>query len=72
MTTFDSIHNQARTLSAAEQIRLAELLLREARDETSEDEAAIGRRGLAAWTDSAQSEDWSSFYPASLRRRKVG
>ncbi|MCC6361228.1 MAG: hypothetical protein IT450_21015 [Phycisphaerales bacterium] len=38
------------------------------RNSEGEDEAAIARRGLLAWTESAAPEDWSAYYPPSLRK----
>lgn len=72
MANFDSIHDQARSLSPADRVRLAQLLLEEAGREDQNDEIGVGQRGLAAWSDSTRGEDWSEFYPNSLRKRKVG
>ena len=72
MADFDSIHNQARGLPLTDRQRLARLLLAETSTGEPTDEIAVGERGLAAWTDSTRSEDWSQFYPPSLRKRKAG
>jgi hypothetical protein len=72
MANFDSIHEQARSLPLADRLRLARLLLEQAKLDDQSDEIGVGQRGLAAWSDSARAEDWSEFYPASLRKRKVG
>jgi hypothetical protein len=69
---FNSVREQARRLSTADRLRLAKQLLAEARDEIPGDEIETGERGLAEWTDSTRGEDWSEFYPPSLRKRKVG
>lgn len=72
MTTFDSIIKAARSLNLAERVRLARTLLAEASSDVQDDEAAVGRRGLASLTASTRDEDWSEFYPPDLRQRKAG
>ena len=69
---FNSVHDQARRLPLADRLRLARQLLEEGDIELQSDEAEAGERGLAEWTDSTRGEDWSEFYPPSLRKRKVG
>ncbi|MCI0630748.1 MAG: hypothetical protein L0Y44_08870 [Phycisphaerales bacterium] len=59
MTTFDSIVEQARSLTLADRLRLARLLLEEAKIENQTDEIGVGERGLSAWSDSTRGEDWS-------------
>lgn len=52
---------------------LASVSPRSGRESTSEDEAALARRGLLAWTESPGAEDWSAYYPTRLRKgRKTG
>jgi hypothetical protein len=67
MADIDSIREQARSLPPADRSRLARLLSEEDRDEIG-----AGERGLAALTESTGGEDWSEFYPASLREKKGG
>ena len=68
MSKIESLLKEARSLSTAERRQLAELLLAQAGEEADRDEAAVGRRGLATWTESTRSEDWSPFYPSKLRK----
>lgn len=67
MTKLESLLSAARSLTNAERRRLAELLLQQADLEAEEDDAAAGLRGLQAWTESASGEDWSEYYPDTLR-----
>jgi hypothetical protein len=67
MTKIETLLAEARSLSIAEQRRLAELLLEQAEIEAETDDAATGLRGLRAWTESVAAEDWSAHYPDSLR-----
>jgi len=67
MADVDSIRNQASLLPPSERARLTKLLVEEDQDETG-----VGLRGLAALTESSRGEDWSEFYPASLREKKGG
>jgi len=67
MSRFEILLKDAQLLTNAERRRLAELLLRQARLEAEADDAAAGERGLRAWTASAVEEDWSAYYPDSLR-----
>jgi hypothetical protein len=67
MTKLEAILKDADELSQGEFERLVNLLLARVRDRDEDDEIALGRRGLAAWTESAQGEDWSGFYPDSLK-----
>ena len=72
MADVNLILQQARMLSAVERMRLIEALLKEVATEADADEIGVGVRGLHAWSDSTRGEDWSEFYPAVLRKRKVG
>lgn len=47
---------------------LAEISPRGKQASVGEDDAAVAHRGLLAWTESAKSDDWSMFYPPSLRK----
>jgi hypothetical protein len=68
MTRLEAILNDARGLSADELAKLlAALLLEQSPSSAEGDERLTGERGLAAWTESMRGEDWSEFYPASLR-----
>lgn len=67
MTKLEAILEQASALSPVERGQLLRLLSAQTFGEGADDEAAVGERGLAAWTESTQGEDWSTFYPATLR-----
>ena len=67
MTKLESLLSNAKSLTNAERRRLAELLLQQAELEAETDEKAAGQRGLRAWTESASGEDWSEYYPDTLR-----
>lgn len=71
MINFDAIIKAARALDEAERLRLARMLLAETRSGASDDDAAVGRRGLASLTASTREEDWSDFYPPELQSRKA-
>lgn len=70
MTKIEVILEQARGLSPAEREQLVRLLAAQTFSEGTDDEAAVGNRGLAAWRDSTRGEDWSMFYPQALRDGK--
>lgn len=73
MGAFESILELARTLTGEERVRLAQLLLgRQESADPVEEERSAGDRGLESWTQSAHEEDWSAFYPPSLRQKRVG
>lgn len=67
MTKLESILQQARSLSPPELEELMKVLSSFAFDGREEDDAAVGRRGLAALTESTKDEDWSTYYPDELR-----
>lgn len=67
MASLESILLDARSLSASERTKLIEKLLGQAAGDIEADEVAIGQRGLAAWTQSTQGEDWEAYYPPALR-----
>ncbi len=66
MTRLESIVEQAKLLSASERAELIAILKEGEID--SESDEAVGLRGLAALTESTRHEDWSEFYPESIRR----
>lgn len=67
MSKVETILEQANGLSPVEREQLLRRLLEEAFTGAPEDEARVGRRGLSAWTESTRGEDWSMYYPESLR-----
>lgn len=67
MTKLETILEQASVLSPVEREQLLYLLTAQTSGDAAQDEIALGNRGLAAWTESAQGEDWSMFYPDALR-----
>jgi len=67
MTKLEIVLEQANGLSTVEREQLLHLLSAQAFGESVDDDAAVGTRGLAAWTESTQDEDWSMFYPDTLR-----
>jgi len=67
MTKLETILEQAKGLSPVQREQLVRLLSAQAFGQPSDDEAAAGQRGLAAWTAATQGEDWSMFYPEALR-----
>lgn len=68
MTKVEAILEQAYRLSASEREELLRLLAAQAFSERDDDDAAVGMRGVAAWTQSTQGEDWSAYYPDTLRQ----
>jgi hypothetical protein len=72
MHNVQKILDLARQMPLNERMSLAEALLQEAHAEYESEEIAVGQRGMAEFTDSTSDEDWSEFYPADLRTRKVG
>jgi hypothetical protein len=67
MTKLEAILEQANGLSSVQREQLVRLLSAEAFSQGGDDEAAVGKRGLATWTESTQDEDWSMYYPDTLR-----
>ena len=67
MTKLEALLQQAHALSPAELDQLVRLLSARAFGDSSDGEAAVGERGLASWTESVGHEDWSAYYPDSLR-----
>ena len=67
MSRLESILSEAQALTNAERLKLAELLFKQASLEAEVDETGAGQRGLCAWTESAGGENWSEYYPDSLR-----
>ncbi len=60
----------ARALPPAELAKLTAALLEETSGLTEAEETAVGRRGLASWTESTCGEDWSAYYPPVLRNKR--
>jgi len=67
MTKLEAILEQTNGLSTVEREQLLHLLSTQAFGESVDDDAAVGKHGLTAWTESTQDEDWSMFYPDTLR-----
>lgn len=67
MTKLESILEQAKRLSPPELEELMKALSSFLFDGSGEDDAAVGRRGLIALTESTKDEDWSMYYPDELR-----
>ncbi len=67
MTRLESLLREAQALSPTELAKFLGALMEQADREADVDTAAVGQRGLAAWTGSTRDEDWSAFYPAGLR-----
>ncbi|MCK4660481.1 MAG: hypothetical protein KAV82_13245 [Phycisphaerae bacterium] len=67
MTKLESILREARLLPPEELAGLLAALLEQSTRDSEVEETLAGQRGLAAWTESARREDWSEFYPDSLR-----
>ncbi|MBI3836137.1 MAG: hypothetical protein HY287_17585 [Planctomycetes bacterium] len=67
MTKLEAILEQAKGLSRFELEDLLRELSAYALDNRADDEADVGKRGLNAWTESTKGEDWSAYYPDSLR-----
>ena len=67
MTKLEAILEQANGLSPLERERLLQLLSAQAFGDGVDDEAGVGKRGMAALTESTRGEDWSNFYPDALR-----
>jgi hypothetical protein len=67
MTKLDAILRDARMLSPDERVRLLAAMIEESAGEADADlDHAAGQRGLTAWTESVQGEDWSPFYPEGM------
>lgn len=67
MTKLESILEQAGGLSPDERGQLLRLLSAQTFDDRADGETTVGKRGLSAWTESTQAEDWSKYYPDALR-----
>jgi hypothetical protein len=67
MSKVESLLANVRSLTNAERQELAQLLLERTALESASDEEAAGLRGLRAWTASAETGEWSPYYPESLR-----
>jgi hypothetical protein len=66
MTKLEAILREADGLSPTERQQLAHLLLAQDSGNGADHELAVGQRGLVAWTESTQHEDWSTYYPPGL------
>ncbi len=71
MTRLESIYHDALALPKSEREELVRLLLSQL-PATENDDAGVSDRGLAAWTESSQGEDWTEFYPAELVNGRKG
>jgi hypothetical protein len=71
MTRFETIIQDALALPATEREELVRLLLSRL-SPTDDNDAGVGVRGLAAWAEVSQEEDWSVFYPPSLVNGRKG
>ena len=67
MTHLDTILAEAKRLSATDQAKLVEEILQSLRSDPDGEEVLVGQRGLVNLTESMRNEDWSAFYPKSLR-----
>jgi len=67
MTKLETILEQTKALSPTEREQLLRLLSTQSFGHGPDDETAVGTRGLAAWTESTRGDDWSMFYPDTLR-----
>ena len=67
MTKLQAILREVRSLSDSERAELLALLAKELAADAGSEHDALGRRGLAAWSELSRDEDWSEFYPDSLR-----
>lgn len=66
MTKIEAILQEASALSERERRKLIELLRGQATNTGTLDDDGVGQRGLEAWTESTQAEDWSAYYPPEL------
>lgn len=71
MTRLQAIIEEAKLLSGSEREQLIEALKRQSISDR-DDDVSVAQRGLAYLTDSSREEDWSAFYPESLRRKAGG
>jgi hypothetical protein len=67
MTKLESILRDARRLPPEELAQLLSALMESGDSHEEIEETLAGQRGLANWTESTRGEDWSEFYPESLR-----
>jgi len=70
MASLESILLDARSLSPSERAELVTKLLEEAARDVETHDAAVGQRGLAAWTESTRDESWEPHYPPGLRNNR--
>lgn len=70
MASLESILLDARSLSPSERAELVAKLLEETTRDAEAHEAAVGQRGLAAWTESTRGESWEPYYPPGLRNNR--
>jgi hypothetical protein len=64
MGKLEAILKEAESLSPNERAKLIAVLSEQVQEHCEADDAAVGRHGLAAWTESTSEEDWSDFYPS--------
>ena len=68
MTWVEAILKEAEGLSEVEQSELIRVLVSRAPSEEADcEDSSVAQRGLASWTESTRGEDWSGFFPESLR-----
>jgi len=71
MTRLETIIQDALALPETEREELVRLLLSRL-SPSDDDDAGVGARGLAVWTEVSQGDDWSAFYPESLVNGRKG
>lgn len=69
MVSLKSILIEVNSLSPVERTELLARLLEQIAQEAEADDAAVGERGLVAWTESTRGESWQEFYPEDLQPR---
>ena len=67
MTKLEAILKQTDGLTPVEREQILQHLSAQAFGSGVDDEAAVGKRGHMAWSESTQDKDWSMFYPDTLR-----
>lgn len=70
MTELEAILAKLTSLSPNERSRLLSELLRLNGSPSEAEELAVGRRGLASWTQSTAGEPWDDVYPDELRNSR--
>ena len=70
MTKLEYILQEAESLTPIERSELIARLAESSAEDGDAEEIGAGLRGLAAWTESGNGENWEQFYPDSLRRNR--